>query len=190
MKKETNFSTIIQLLLDMPSQQMLLYIRIALATLALMIAGSFYYIRTKSSDLIGAIKKTSEFSHATEELINQYNVIIKEEESLAALLETKSDYNNLKSYFERICKQNSLVPEAGWAESSESLEIPGNEQFEEERLTSSFKGLSTKDAISLIDTLDKDEIVHLKQIELEKTEKSLTVNVTITAKKHKQGIGA
>jgi hypothetical protein len=190
MKKETNLSTIIQFLLGLPAPQMLLYIRIALAGLVILIAGSFYYIRTKSSELIDAIKKTSEFSHATEELINQYNVIIKEEESLAALLEKKSDYNNLKSYFERICKQNSLTPEAGWAESSESLEIPGNEQFEEERLTCSFKGLSTKDAITLIDNFDKDEILYLKQIELEKVEKSLTVKIMLTAKKLKQGIGA
>jgi site-specific DNA-adenine methylase len=190
MKTETTLLTFIKMLLQTPAQLMLTYIRGALIALILCIGGSFYYIHRTSSHLVADIKKARALSLATEELINQYNIIVKEEEALAELLESKSDYNNLKSYFERLCKQHAFTAEPGWAETSEVSEIPGNEQFEEERLTSFFKELSTKDALSLIDTFEKDDITHLKEIELERTAEKITVKVMLTAKKLKQSMGA
>lgn len=162
------------------------YIGIAMLLTLAGLGGSLYYIHTQTSQQINAIIQARALASKTDSLIIAYNAVTQEEDNLANLLEKKTDYNSLKSYFERFCQANKITPEPGWADSTEVREIAGSTRFEEEQLNAHFKKIPLREAILFIDAVEKDDLLHLKELDLEKSDGSLSVKMTLAAKRFKR----
>jgi len=188
MKKDTMLHELTQLFLSISADDARKYIAgVVMLTLAGLCA-SFYYINTKSSQHVRAITQARALSSKTDELISSYNAVIQEEDNLAALLHKKTDYNSLKSYFERFCQANKITPETGWAETNEVREIAGNTRFEEEQLNAQFKKIAFKDIVLCIDAIEKDDLLHLKELDIEKSDGTLSVKMKLAANRFKRTI--
>ena len=120
------------------------------------------------------------------QLLDQYQLIMHEEEKIAALLEKHKDFT-IKSYFEKFAKDNTLTPESSWGDSYEITPLVGSDRFEEERLIPTFKKLNTQSLIALLDKLEKDPLLNVTQISIVREGESLTLMATITAKKMSKG---
>lgn len=186
MKNDSLVTSAAKLIATLPQEESRKYLSISLLVVLMFVGGTFYYLQTKSAQLIKSIVQARQLASRTDELIDRYVEVTREEDLLAGLLEKRNDYNNLRSYFERFCQQNKISPEAGWAETTQTLEIAGSDRFEEEQLTATFKKQKTRDIVVLIQTLEKDELLNLKELEIEKATDSLTAKITIAAKKFKK----
>ncbi len=163
---------------------------IVLGALAIIagLMGGFYYIKTNTTAYTKAIIQARSLASKTDELISAYNAVTQEEDNLADLLAKKTDYTGLKSYFERFCQSQKVTPEPGWAETTEVKEITGSERFEEEQLSVQFKKITLKDLVQCIDALEKDDLLHLKELDIEKSDGSLTAKMAIAAKRFKRTV--
>ena len=164
------------------------YIAITMGCCVLMLCSGLYFIQSKSSQFVSGIRQARTFASKTDALISDYNAITQEEDNLAELLSKKTDYSNLKSYFERFCQTNKITPESGWAETTEVKEISGSDRFEEESLRAQIKNIKMQELILYIDAIEKDELINLKELDVEKTDKTLSVKMTIAAKRFKRTV--
>ena len=162
------------------------FIAIFMGCCVLFLCSGLYYIHSKSTQLVRGIQQARSLATKTDELIGDYNAITQEENNLAELLSKKTDYSNLKSYFERFCQASKITPEPGWAETTEVKEITGSDRFEEEYLHAQIKNVKMRELVTYIDAIEKDDLINLKELDLEKTDKTLSVKMVIAAKRFKR----
>jgi hypothetical protein len=188
MKKNTMLHELTQLFISISADDARKYIAAVVMLTLTGLCASLYYVNTKSSQHVRSITQARALSTKTDELISAYNAVIQEEDNLAALLAKKTDYNSLKSYFERFCQANKVTPETGWAETNEVREIAGSTRFEEEQLHAQFKKIAFKDIVLCVDAIEKDDLLHLKELDIEKSDGTLSVKMTLAAKRFKRTI--
>ena len=162
------------------------YLAIFMGSAVLILCSGLYYVHARSTQLVRGIQQTRALASKTDELIGDYNAITQEENNLAELLSKKTDYSNLKSYFERFCQANKITPEPGWAETTEVKEVSGSDRFEEEYLHAQIKNIKMRELVTYIDAIEKDDLINLKELDLEKTDKTLSVKMIIAAKRFKR----
>ncbi|MBM3894686.1 hypothetical protein FJ366_03785 [Candidatus Dependentiae bacterium] len=156
--------------------------------LTLLLGFSFWYITTTSRNLARNIRIARELTGKADLLISEYNAVIQEEDNLAETLTKKKDFTGLKSYFERFCQATKMTPEPGWSDTAEIKEINGNDRFEEESLHAQIKNIKMKDIVQYIDAIEKDELLTLKELSIEKNDKTLAIKLTVAAKRFKRTI--
>jgi hypothetical protein len=164
------------------------YLLILIFSLISLLGLSFWYISTTSSNLTRNIRIAGDFAGKTDQLIREYNAVIQEEDNLAESLAKKKDFTGLKSYFERFCQAVKMTPEPGWSDTAEIKEINGNDRFEEESLHAQIKNIKLKDIVQYIDAIEKDDLITLKELSVEKNDKTLTLKLTIASKRFKRTI--
>ena len=179
-------TSITNLLISLPEDFARKYIAIAMALTLVGLCAGLYYIQTQTSQSIRSITQARALASKTDELISSYNAVTQEEDTLADRLLKNTDYSSLKSYFERFCQARKTTPESGWAETTETKEISGSDRFEEEQLTAQFKKIALKDLVQTIDAIEKDELLHLKEVAIDKSDGNLSVKMTIAAKRFKR----
>jgi hypothetical protein len=154
-----------------------------LGVVVFIVVGMTYYIYSKSTELAGQIKRLEGFANKTVRIREEYNDMQEKEEQLEELLNENKNFN-IKVYFEQFCKDISMTPEPGWNTSIESI----NEKFDEIILPATFKGQSTEKLVTILEEIDKKEIVYIKDVSIRtEKDKKLLFDVTIATKQKKEG---
>jgi len=107
-----------------------------------------------------------------------------EEERIKALLDDNKGFS-IKTFFETLTLDQKLKPELGW--DTEVRSIEGNDTFDEIILTATFKKQTTQSLVSLLNVLERSEIVYIKELDIKKEEKkTISFEIILATKKRKQ----
>ena len=140
-----------------------------------------YYIQQKKNELITHTKQLHKLAEKSITIIQNHHKMAKEEQRLKELLDKNKDFT-MKGFFEQFCKEQNLIPEAGWDARTEPL----NERFDEIILPATFKNLNTERLVKILEELDKKELVLIKVMDIRSEEnKQLTVNIMLATKRYK-----
>ena len=161
------------------------YLIIFLIFISLLIGGITYFIYSKSVDLVSHIKKNEkELAHIAR-IINDNKKIEAQEEHLKKLAEENKNFN-IKVFFEEFCKKQNIKPEPGWFENYKSNNIEGNEKFQEDLITATFKSFTMQNLVTILDSLKKEEIIFVKELVIRSEEnKKISFDITLGAMKEK-----
>ena len=151
------------------------YTAIFLGVVFCVILGTTYYVYTKSNEYVHKMKITRTLAAKARTLIDELEKIQAKEEQILALFSQSKDFN-LNSFFETFCKNQGIKPEDGWGRSTKVL---ANPQFDEDVLTATFKGQTTQKLVKILEELDKQKLVYLKNLQV-KSEKSKQIIFDIT----------
>ena len=158
--------------------------RLVLATLAaitICICGLTYFIQEKKDELITKIKQLNTLAEKAAKIIIDNKKMTDEEFRLKDILDKNKDFT-IKSFFEQFCRDFGVVPEPGWDTRTETV----NEKFDEIMLPATFKGQTTEQLVKFLETLDKKEMVYLKELSIKKeAQGKITFDVTLAAKRYK-----
>ena len=102
---------------------------------------------------------------------------------LQKLLEQEKDFD-LNVFFEKFCAQFKITPFESWDTTTQSF--AGSDKFDEVLLNATFKQLTTQQLVTILEELNKNELVYIKELNITNEEtKTITVNIIIATKKFK-----
>lgn len=179
MKILINFATYLQ---NLSKKDFERYLIICLVTITSFALGINYYIYSQSSELVLQIKNLEKTVNKTTQIIKDYEKLEIKEQELQKLLEQNRDFS-IKTFFEQFCSQNQITPDPNWEAITRSLD--GSNKFDEVSLAAKFKNQTTQKLVTILDALDKKEMVYIKELNIKNTEnKKITFDITIAAKKY------
>ena len=154
---------------------------IALGIVALMMGGIIYLVRTHSLTLVSNIKQLERLANEATGLRSKFEKFQLEEERIQEILDENKDFD-LKVDFEQFCKTHNVTPELGWQTMRDKI----NDEFDEISLTATFKEQSTQILTTLLQAIEKREIIYIKglSIRIDK-EKGLEFDLTLATKQRK-----
>lgn len=161
-------------------EKLLLIILLAVTVTCL---GSIYFIYNKSSLLVENIKLTTKLANKTTSILNENKKMDFEQKRLTQILETNKNFN-IKTFFEQFTQQQAIPPEPAW----DTMVVPveGNEKFDEIILTANFKNQITANLTRMLDALDKNEMVYIKELIINHEEhQKISFKITIATKRFK-----
>lgn len=161
-----------------------LYLGIVLGMVTLMAAGVVYWMYQKRSAQIQELATLHEQTKKIDRIVENSDYVSAEEERIQGLLEENKGFS-IKTYFEQFCREHEVTPEQGWDTESRSLE--GNEAFDEVMLSAMFKNQTTQSLVTLLTSLNYNEIVYIKELEVKNEgNRAISFTLTIATKKRKQ----
>jgi hypothetical protein len=190
MKIEHNkvFLALVETLENTPHKKLVEYFNITLLAATFIIAGSLYYIRSTSNELLLRIDNARHSTARAEDLIAQHHQQAKRNEYVANNLESNDSYDDLKSYFERFCKEQKVTPGPGWVESFHVAEDSQSSRFEVEELAAEFKFKQTQEMVELLDALEKDDLISLKESSMTFDGSQLLFKINIFTRRFRQAL--
>ncbi|MFA5075023.1 MAG: hypothetical protein WC436_02860 [Candidatus Babeliales bacterium] len=178
MKVLTNFAVYIQ---NLNKKSFEKYLLIFLAFIIFLSGTSIYYIYNKSSNLVKDIKTLEKTSNDIIQIINTNEKLNKKSDELKQLLDKNIDFNII-AFFEKFTKEQNITPETNWAATSFKQPVEGNEKFDEAGLTATFKNQTTESLIKIIENLNKNQMVYIKDLTIKNQEnKKIEVTMTLAA---------
>jgi hypothetical protein len=166
------------------NKQHVLFISFALGGMTLLMGGCLAYLYMQRAHDIETITQIQEQIKKNEILIIQSERVKAEEERIKALLDENKGFS-IKTFFETLTSDQKLKPELGW--DTEVRSIEGNDTFDEIILTATFKKQTTQALVSLLNVLERSEIVYIKELDIKKEEKkTITFELILATKKRKQ----
>lgn len=161
-----------------------LYLGVTLGGISLCTFGLWYTLHTRRNTQIEALKQLHDQSQKNDLIIRKSEHIKKEEDRVQLLLDENRGFS-IKTFFEEFCREHGLQAEAGWG--SETRSIEGSETFDEVLLSTTFTKQTTQSLVALLSSLDNNEIVYIKELEVKREGAShIGCNLTIATKKRKQ----
>jgi hypothetical protein len=165
-------------------KQQLIFIAATLGCVAVLIAGSLTYLAIQRAADIETITHIQECIKKNDILLMQSERVRAEEERIKALLDDNKGFS-IKTFFETLTLDQKLKPELGW--DTEVRSIEGNDTFDEIILTATFKKQTTQSLVSLLNVLERSEIVYIKELDIKKEEKkTISFEIILATKKRKQ----
>ncbi|MBM3892805.1 hypothetical protein FJ365_00190 [Candidatus Dependentiae bacterium] len=154
-------------------------------TAIVLLAGLFlYYLAESKNDLIVRLQALNKLATKGCHIIDIHRRIVKDEQRLKQVLEQKRGFV-LQAFFEQICRDLSMTPEAGWAPKEEHI----SDVFDEIILTATFKNVTSDKVVKSLNMLNKEEIVYIKDFHAKNnSNKTITISVTIATKRYKSSI--
>ncbi len=137
------------------------HILLFLGSVALVAASVTYFIYQKKYDLAMHIKQLQTLTERSFKMIANNRKMIKDEVRFKEILDKNKDFT-MKGFFEQFYREQNITPETGWDARAETV----NERFDEITLPASFKGQTTEKLVKILDTLDKKEIVYIKELKI------------------------
>ena len=178
------FDNAAQHIITQNSKTMRTYLLVGLSLMFLAASGIVYFVYARRNAAIETLERLYQQAKNNDHIVAEHAKIKKEEERIQTLLENNKGFS-IKSFFEQFCSEHNVTPEQGW--DTEVRSIEGNEQFDEIVLPASFKKQSTQALVTLLNSLDANEIVYIKELDIKKEEKnSISFNLTIATKKQKR----
>jgi ATP-dependent Lon protease len=166
------------------TKQQQIFIAAVLCSIALLIGGSLTYLYMQRASDIETIIQIQEQIKKNELLMAQSERIKAEEERIKELLDENKGFS-IKTFFETLMLDQKLKPELGWETEVRSIE--GNDTFDEIILTAQFKKQTTQSLIALLNVLERNEIVYIKELDIKKEEKkTISFEIILATKKRKQ----
>jgi hypothetical protein len=156
-------------------------ILIIIAATAFAAGCSIWYVATRSSDLVSEILALYKVSNETDGLVVHYEKMKTEEERINKILADHKDFN-IKTFFEKLSHDQQLSVEGSWE--AETMPIPGSDAFEETRLPIMIKGQSIDKIVKLLNALEKEPMIDIKEVIMRHEGGALTLSLVLATKKH------
>jgi len=177
------FDKTVSYILSLDRKHFQQYLLVSLAGFGLLCGGIIYWSHSTRNKKIDLLNQIHEQAHKNDKVLRASQKIKAEETRIQQLLEDNKEFN-IKSYFEQFCQQHRITPESGW--DTETLSIDGNDTFDEILLPATFKQQTTQVLVTLLNSIDKNEIVYIKELEVKRDkQKTITFTLTIATKKRK-----
>ncbi len=144
-----------------------------------------YYIHSSKHDLISQLQILNKLAVKSCHIIDSNRRLAKDEQRLKNLLEQKRGFS-IQAFFEQFCRDQNITAETGWAaRPAEHV----SDIFDEIILTARFKDLTSNKLVKILDALNKEEIVYLKELQIKTgTSKKIAVSVTMATKCYKSSL--
>lgn len=156
-------------------------ILIIIATTAFIAGCSIWYVSRRSSELVSEIFALHKISNEADNLVVSYEKIKVEEERVNKMLEDNKDFN-VKTFFEKLSQDQQLSVEGSWE--AETVPISGSDAFEETRLPIAIKGQTIEKVVKLLNALEKEPMIEIKEVTMRHEGEALTLLLTLATKKH------
>ncbi len=154
------------------------------AGVILITSSLLYYLQSNKNSLILRLRALNNLAVKGCHIIANNNSLTKDEQRLKQLLDQKRGFS-IQAFFEQFCRDQSLAAEPGWATRPEHV----SDIFDEMILSASFKELTSDKLVKLLDALNKEEIVYLKELQIKKSaNKKIAVSMTIATKCYKSSL--
>ncbi len=152
----------------------------AVSVVTIIALGTAYFVYARGKKHVTSIRELHTLIKKSSGILAQSKSIGQEEDRIEELLQKNRDFN-IKSYFEQFCRSHGVTPEPNWETTTNPIE--GNDKFEEVVLPATFGGQTTEKLVTLLDDLDKEEIVYLKELAIRKEPSTIAFDLTIATKK-------
>lgn len=170
--------------LSLESKSLLRAILFMLGATAALGCVLIYFFHTARSSRIEKLSQLHEQSRKNDKIVSDSNKIKAEEERIQTMLNENKGFN-IKTFVEQFCAEQKLKPEAEWTTETRSIE--GNETFDEVLLPVTFKNQTTQALVTMLSGLDKQEMIYIKELIVQKEDKKkITITLTIATQKRKQ----
>lgn len=145
--------------------------------------GAIYYIYNSSSSLVLKIKEITKLANKTTSILNENKKMDYEQDRLTKILEVNKNFS-IKTFFEQFCQQQGIPPESNW--DTITVPVEGNEKLDEIILTANFKNQTTSNLTRMLENLDKNEMVYIKELIINhESNKKISFKITIATKRLK-----
>ena len=183
MKILNNFANYIQGLNKKEFDKYLTLFLLAIAALSAILTYSFY---KNNSNKVTQIKSLEQLTNKSAKIISDNTKMQQEEERLQLILQQKKDFS-IKTFFEQFCSTQNITAEPGWDAITQPLE--GSDKFDEVILSTVIKNQTTHGMVKILDSLDKEEIIYIKELTIRNEDnKKITFDITIATKKYKRSL--
>ena len=177
---------IIDYIIKLKDKEFQQYMIAILAGITLICCGTIYVTYSRSKGHIITIKQLKKLEQKSYMILSDNQKIQLEEDRIQKLIEQNKEFS-IKTYFEKFTREHNAAPEANWDTTVNPIE--GNDKFDEVVLPATFKKQTTKTLVTLLDALDKNEIVYLKEVAITHEEgQKISFTLTIATKKPKRQI--
>ncbi len=168
---------------SLPNKEFRLYVFIGIACLSVLLGIIQYMIYGKSIFLSAQIKKSEASGQKIDDMVHQLSMIHQEEEKITQMLDRYKDFS-INVYFENFIKEQGVVPAEGWSTTAPELLSAG---FDKITLPATFKNLTTKKIVSMLQALRKQENIYVERWRIKKDMKSkqLTLDMVIATHRHR-----
>jgi len=140
-----------------------------------------YFIYQEKSELVRYTRQLHKLAEKSLTIIADNKKMVIEEQRLKELLDKNKDFT-MKGFFEQFCREQNIIPEQGWDARVEQV----NDKFDEIVLEATFKEQTTEKLTSLLEALEKKEIVYIKDLTLRnENNKKIGFDIALATKKTK-----
>ncbi len=145
--------------------------------------GAIYYIYNTSSSLVEKVKGITKLANKTTLILNENKKMDYEQNRLTRILELNKNFS-IKTFFEQFSQQQMMIPDPNW--DTRTIPVEGNDKFDEIILTASFKNQTTLNLTRMLENLDKNEMVYIKELIINhEPNKKISFKITIATKRLK-----
>jgi len=166
---------------NLDTKQSQKFILITLSAVTICVCGLTYFIQEKKDELITKITQLNKLAEKAARIIVDNKKMTEKEFHLKDILDKNKDFT-IKGFFEQFTRDLGITAESGWETRSETI----NEKFDEVTLPAVFKGQTSESLVKFLETLDKNEMVYLKELSIKKeAQGKITFDVVLATKQYK-----
>lgn len=157
-------------------KKFLYYVAAASAILAFLLGIILYRYYAVTGSLLDRTKKVNMQRKVVKELLERYEIVKKQQMEVNALLEKDKNFK-IGGYFEDIVARLNLSQFKTREPETSSQELDNG--YTEIKLYASFANINMQKIVELLDTLEQNERIYTKEIEIYKPNQDRAVNLNL-----------
>lgn len=174
------FSHIISWFQRAPAKEMQRLLYGAIGIVSLIVGGMIFFVYHKSHELVDQLRNVEKTAQSSERLIDEYERLEQDENRIEEMLKQSKD-EDIRSFFEKFCKEQTMTPEEGWDPVPRAI----NDKFEEIMVQATFKNQTTQKLVMFLDAIEKEatekkKILYTKKVRIKRDQGGKTINFDLT----------
>ena len=158
-----------------------------LGVIALFSVFSLWKINQRATSFILNINSAQKNLKIAQTLLDKKNFLSTKVLAYNELSSKAPDSLSLISTIQSIAQKLGQNPLPGWQETKEILDIPEEENFEEERIRVEFRGQNTEQIVTMMEELRKEPSIVLREVDIKREESQLAINLLVSTRSAKVG---
>jgi hypothetical protein len=160
---------------------------VSLGLIALCSAFSLWKINQNATILILNISSAQKNLKTAQTLLDKKNFLSTKVAAYNEFSSKSPDSYSLIATIQSIAERLGQNPLPGWQETKEILDIPEEENFEEERIRVEFRGQNTEQIVTMMEELRKEPSIVLREVDIKREESQLAINLLVATRSAKVG---
>jgi len=170
------FQTLANFIKNNDQKQLYRYFALFLGILTAILAIILYIHFSSVSTLRKKIKRINTQREMTRTILEHHERVIQQKIHVDEILEKDKNFK-IKQYLPAVIQELGLTSYN--TKIGEVLDDDLNNGYREERLDAYFSGMSMRTIVDLLDTLEKNERIYIKELSITKSLKASTLDVTL-----------
>lgn len=141
-----------------------------------------YFTISQKYHYVAQIRSAHSVAQKAVQLSRQNHRLNEDEQAFASFVQEKPLKGGLINYITTFAQKNQLTLLPDWQKSLETLAIPENEFFEEQRVTISINGQTTEKIVTIMEALRQERMILLRDIALTRNGESLNLKLILAAR--------